>query len=66
MSPSCKRLLGEAFDDWADAAVDAAAGKAAAQAAQLRRQLLGAQAEAARLAADNARYARLIDNPDWG
>jgi hypothetical protein len=32
----------------------------------LRRQLLAAQAEAARLAADNARYIRLIDNPDWG
>ena len=60
------RRLGEAFDEWADAAVDSAAAKAATQAAQLRRQLLGAQAEAARLAADNARYARLIDDPDWG
>jgi hypothetical protein len=66
MYPSINRLLGEAFDEWADAAAEAAAAKAAAQAAQLRRQLLGAQADSARLAADNARYARLIDNPDWG
>lgn len=66
MCPSWNRLLGEAFDEWADATVEAAAAKAAAQAAQVRRQLLAAQAEAARLAADNARYARLIDNPDWG
>jgi hypothetical protein len=66
MSSCCKRLLAEAFDEWADATVEAAAAKAAAQAAQLRRQLLAAQIEAARLAADNARYARLIDDPNWG
>ena len=63
---SCCRLLGEVFDDWADAATEAAAARATAEATQLRRQLLAAQAEAARLAANNARYARLIDNPEWG
>lgn len=62
----CNRLLGEAFDNWADASADAKAARQAAFIADLQQRLAMAQAESSRLAADNARYTRLIDNPDWG
>lgn len=62
---SLHRLLGEALDDWADASADAKAARQFALIADLQQRLAAAQAESSRLAADNARYTRLIDNPDW-
>lgn len=49
-----------------DATADAADSRHEAAVAELQRCLAASQAENARLAADNARFARLIDNPDWG
>ncbi len=61
-----RRLLGQAFDGWVDATADAADSRHEAAVAELQRCLAASQAENARLAADNARFARLIDIPDWG
>lgn len=60
-----KRLLKSALAGWVSATDESAEEVALASAAEVRQRLAAAEGEGARLAAENRRFARLIDNPDW-
>lgn len=62
----CCRLLRAVLSGWAEATDEAAAEAGEAAVTELRRRLAASEAEGARLASENRRYGRLIDDPDWG